>query len=134
MEKMYDKGKIFSWILVFILMVTFPFFYNLVVKASTKPELSLNTPVINKMSKKQCVKPAGEMRENHMKLLNEWRDAVVHHGDREYGIIDGVKYDKSLQKTCLHCHSNKKDFCDECHTYVNVKPYCGNCHIVDNVK
>jgi cytochrome c oxidase subunit 2 len=35
----------------------------------------------------------------------------------------------SLQNTCMHCHSNKQKFCDECHTYVAVKPYCWDCHI-----
>jgi len=126
--------KILIWIIIFVILTTIPFSYNMVVKACSKPQLSFDTPVINKMSRKQCVKPKDEMRENHMKLLNEWRDSVVHNGDREYGIIDGEKYDKSLQKTCLHCHSNKKEFCDRCHNYVNVAPYCWNCHIAPEGK
>lgn len=125
--KMYDKGKIIIGLIVFVALVTFPFFYNMD-KATSKPELSLDTPVINQMSKKQCVKPIDVMRSKHMKLLDEWRNSVVRDGNREYGIIDGVKYEKSLQKTCMKCHSNKKDFCDRCHNYVNVKPYCWNCH------
>lgn len=124
-------SKIFAWIIVFVIVATLPFSYNMVVKAPAKPYISLDTPVINQMSKKQCVKPVEEMRENHMKLLNEWRDAVIHQGNREYGMIDGEKFDKSLQHTCLHCHSNKKDFCDRCHTYVDVKPYCWNCHVAN---
>lgn len=124
---MYDKGKIIIGLIVFVALVTFPFFYNMD-KATSKPELSLDTPVINQMSKKQCVKPIDVMRSKHMKLLDEWRNSVVRDGNREYGIIDGVKYEKSLQKTCMKCHSNKKDFCDRCHNYVNVKPYCWNCH------
>ncbi len=126
---MYDKGKIIIGLIIFVALVTFPFFYNLG-KAASKPELSLDTSVINQMSKKQCVKPADVMKGEHMKLLAEWRNSVVRDGDREYGVIDGVKYEKSLQKTCMKCHSNKKDFCDRCHNYLNVKPYCWNCHIV----
>lgn len=130
---MYDKGKIIPGLIIFIGLVTFPFIYNLV-KASCPPEPSLDTPVINQMSKKQCVKPKDMMKTEHMKLLHEWRDSVVRQGDREYGIIDGVKYEKSLQKTCMHCHSNKEDFCNRCHIYVDVKPNCFNCHIAPEEK
>ena len=28
----------------------------------------------------------------------------------------------SLSNTCLDCHSNKAEFCDNCHTYASVKP------------
>ena len=125
---MWDKAKILAWVVVFVVLVALPFYYN-IVKSSSMQEVSLDTPVINKMTKKQCVKDADVMRKNHMKLLDEWRNDVVRDGEREYGIIDGVKYEKSLQKTCMKCHSNKKDFCDRCHTYVDVKPYCWNCHI-----
>jgi hypothetical protein len=125
---MYDKGKIIPILIIFVVIVTFPFLYNLG-KASSKPEVSLDTPVIAKMSKKQCIKPADIMRAEHMKILDKWREAVIRTGNREYGIIDGVKYEKSLQKTCMHCHSNKEAFCDRCHDYVNVRPYCWNCHI-----
>ncbi|MEW6607796.1 MAG: sulfate reduction electron transfer complex DsrMKJOP subunit DsrJ [bacterium] len=125
---MYDKGKIIPGLIIFVGLITFPFFYNLV-KASGKPEPGLDTPVINKMSKKECVKPKDVMRTEHMKLLHEWREAVIRHGNREVGIIDGVRYEKSLQKTCMKCHSNKADFCDRCHNYVDVQPNCWNCHI-----
>lgn len=128
---MYDKGKIIPMLIIFIVLVAFPFLYNKTIgKTSAKLKVSLDTPVIKKMSKKQCIKPTNVMRNEHMKILDEWRKSVIRNGEREYGIIDGVKYEKSLEKTCIHCHSNKKDFCDKCHNYVNVKPYCWNCHIV----
>lgn len=130
---MYNKLSILSWIVVFIAIATLPFYYN-TVKASSKLEVSLDTPVISKMSKKQCVLPAAEMREKHMQLLDNWRDETVRDGKSELGVIDGVQYEKSLQKTCLKCHSNKQDFCDKCHEYVNVKPYCFNCHIAPEEK
>ncbi|MDI6735023.1 MAG: sulfate reduction electron transfer complex DsrMKJOP subunit DsrJ [bacterium] len=130
---MYDKSKIIPGLIIFVGLVTLPFLYNLVT-ADFKPEASLDTPVINKMSKKQCVRSKDIMKTEHMKVLHEWRDSVVRHGEREYGMIDEVKYEKSLQKTCMKCHSNKKDFCDRCHTYVDVKPYCWNCHIAPEGK
>jgi hypothetical protein len=97
--------------------------------ASSKPKLSLDTPVINAMTNKQCVKPAQYMAANHMTMLNTWRDDVVRNNDRTLGEIDGVMYEKSLQNTCLKCHSNVNEFCNKCHSYASVKVYCWDCHI-----
>ena len=44
--------------------------------------------------------------------------------------VEGVKYDRSLMNGCMKCHTEKKKFCDECHTYTSVKPYCWDCHYV----
>lgn len=130
---MYDKAKIITGLFIFAGIVSFPFFYNLK-KPYSKPEPSLNTPVISNMSKRECVREAKVMRAYHMQLLKEWRDSVVQRGNRKYGVIDGVFYEKSLERTCMKCHSNKKSFCDRCHSYVNIKPDCFNCHIVGNKK
>ena len=54
----------------------------------------------------KCIDSAKYMRTSHMKVLDNWRDE------------------------CLRCHSDKKKFCDECHTYTSVKPYCWDCHFV----
>ncbi len=124
----YDKNKIVIGLIIFVGLVTLPFFYNLI-GASSKPEISLDTPAINSMTKKQCVSSTEYMRANHMKLLNQWRDSVVRDGNRNLGLIDGVEYDKSLQNTCLRCHSNKTAFCDRCHNYANVSVYCWDCHL-----
>ncbi|MBU1486859.1 sulfate reduction electron transfer complex DsrMKJOP subunit DsrJ [bacterium] len=124
---MYDKGKIIAGLIIFLGLAALPFFYSR--GQTSAPEPDLDTPAINQMSKKECVESADFMRANHMKLLDEWRNSAVREGDREYGVIDGVEYDKSLQNTCMRCHSNKKDFCDRCHNYASVKPYCWNCHI-----
>ena len=35
----------------------------------------------------------------------------------------------SLTNTCLGCHSNKAQFCDQCHNYLEVTPYCWDCHV-----
>ncbi len=128
---MYDKGKIIFLILSMLLLLTFPFYYNFIQAAiyTDKPELSLDTPAIQNMTVKQCVKPTEYMTAEHMKLLNEWRNSVVRDNNRYFGIIDGVRYDRSLQNTCMHCHSNKRNFCDKCHIYADVKVYCWDCHI-----
>jgi len=69
------------------------------------------------------------MKANHMDLLNQWRDDVVRKGVRIYKAGNGRKFEMSLSNTCMNCHSNKSEFCDECHGYGGVDPYCWDCHI-----
>jgi hypothetical protein len=119
---MYDSGKIIPGLIIFVLFITFPIWYNHGdAGAAPKPELPTTA--------KKCVKSLAEMRANHMKLLNEWRDEVIRTGDREFFEIEGKQYQKSLQNTCMKCHANKKKFCDTCHTYASVSPYCWDCHL-----
>ncbi len=131
---MYDRGKIITGLILFIGLVAFPVYYNMG-KTTAKPDdqhvhPAIDTPVIQQLEEKQCVESRSFMRANHMQLLNHWRDSVVRDGNRVYVGAGGKKYLMSLQNTCLNCHSNKREFCDRCHSYVNVKPYCWNCHIV----
>ncbi len=118
-------------------------------KFRTKPVLEMPK------DEKFCVRDAKYMRENHMKLLNEWRDMVVRDGVRKEKIPrkdaqgkiikdkDGKTVyqtiERSLTKTCLRCHDNPKAFCDSCHVYAGViKPSstlkCFHCHITPNPK
>lgn len=127
---MYDTGKIIAGLVIFLALVTFPFYSN-IGKASDKLELKTDTPEISKLpeAERKCVEPKSYMRAEHMKMLNNWRDAVVRDGERIFVSSSGKQYDMSLQNTCMKCHSNKKNFCDKCHNYMAVKPYCWDCHI-----
>lgn len=125
---MYINGKIIAGLLVFIAIVSFPFVYSMGTNI-VKPEPKIDTPVIQQMAVKQCVEPRAFMRAEHMQLLNDWRDSVVRDGNRVYVGSGGKQYNMSLQNTCMHCHSNKKEFCDNCHNFMSVKPYCWDCHI-----
>ncbi len=131
--KLYNGGKIFLGLIVFLAVATFPFYYNLGT-VNARPELKTDTPVIQEWvkvhGKKECVEPKEFMRSEHMQMLNNWRDTVVREGHRDYVNSSGQIFSMSLQNTCLNCHSNKKDFCDQCHNYMAVKPYCFDCHIV----
>jgi hypothetical protein len=69
------------------------------------------------------------MRAEHMKLLDEWRREAVRDANRVYKSSTGKIYDKSLQNTCMECHSNKSKFCDQCHNYTGIAPFCWDCHI-----
>jgi hypothetical protein len=131
--KLYDGGKIFIGLIIFVAFAAFPFYYN-IGKVDTKPEPKTDTPAIQewaaKNGKKECIESKEFMRTEHMQLLNDWRDSVVRDGNRGYtSQTSGVRFNMSLQNGCLYCHSNKKKFCDECHNYLAVKPYCFDCHL-----
>lgn len=122
--KIYDGGKVISGLIIFLILVTFPVWYNVSNgTAGDKPEPKIITDA------KQCVAPTDVMRDTHMEMLNTWRDQVVRHDDRFFVAPDGKRYEMSLSHTCMKCHANKSEFCDRCHNYVGVDPYCWNCHV-----
>lgn len=121
---MYDAGKIIGGLIIFLVLITFPVWYNAFGgKAEMMPELKIITDA------KQCVDDAAFMRTDHMNVLDQWRDLVVRDGARYITAPDGKRYEMSLSNTCMSCHSNKSEFCDRCHNYLQVDPYCWDCHI-----
>ncbi len=122
---MYDGGKIITGLIIGVILLSFPFWYNLG-KAAKFPEPKL-TPKAKQAG--QCVETKVYMKAHHMQLLNKWRDDVVRKGYRLYVGLNGKTFKMSLQNECLKCHSNKQEFCDKCHNFVDVKPYCWECHI-----
>ncbi len=127
---MYNGGKIFVGILIFIIVFTSPIWTNWLNREEAhKPNIVLPKDY------KECVAETGYMKANHMDLLNRWRDLVVRENirflekDGQPYLIDGKKTEMSLTKTCLKCHNNKENFCDECHNYLDVSPYCWDCHV-----
>ncbi len=126
---MYDGWKVIIGIIIFLGIATFPFLYDLGKAAPPPPEPKIDTPEIQKMAEKKCIEPKSLMKVEHMVILNDWRDWYVRDGRSIYIAEDGTQYKVSLSNTCMKCHSNKKDFCDECHNYAGVKPYCWDCHI-----
>lgn len=136
--KLYDSGKIIMGLLVFVAFATFPFYFN-IGKVNAKPDPKTDTPAIQEWvkqnGKKECVEPKEFMRAEHMVLINNWRDSVVRDYNRGYiSNANHKRFNMSLQNGCMVCHSNKKKFCDECHTYMAVKPFCWDCHIVPEEK
>jgi hypothetical protein len=138
---MYNTNKVLIGIVVFLVALTSPFWLNYVgakgLDKAPKPELPDKAKMMEEYGFYKCVEPVSDMREGHMKLLLNWRNEVVRLDERTYeshGNVDEsgkpLVFDKSLTRTCLKCHSNKKKFCDRCHTYADVKPYCWSCHVV----
>jgi hypothetical protein len=126
--KMYNADKIIPGLVIFLAVLTLPFWYNHG-KAATPPQPKIDTPAIQQMRQKQCILPKIDMRSGHMQILNDWRTQVVRNGLRQYTAIDGKQYNMSLQNECMKCHSNKVQFCDQCHNYMAVTPYCWTCHV-----
>jgi len=134
----YDKGKIFLGLAIFVGLVASPFWYNPVfgTGASAPPELKLPA------KDKPCVLPKAEMRASHMQVIYDWREIVVRGGGqaetfpdgrkvdgRMLTLTDGRQFNMSLSNTCLGCHdAGKKEFCDKCHGYLAVQPFCWDCH------
>jgi len=125
---MNDKNKIITGLIIFIVIITFPFWYNMG-KASPVPEPKLTDKA---KAAKECVEPKEYMKAEHMQILDIWRDSVVREANRVYISEKGRKFNMSLstgENSCMGCHSNKADFCDKCHDYASVRPYCWDCHI-----
>ena len=129
---MSDKGKIVLGLLVFLVVITAPFWYNLARGAVTDPP-----EIVLPADETQCVADRKFMRTEHMQLLMDWRDAVVRDNERIYTTADGRKFPMSLSSlartedggSCMSCHANKAEFCDRCHDYLAVSPYCWECHV-----
>jgi hypothetical protein len=130
--KIYNANKIIPGLIIFLGLITFPIWYAMG-KAAPPPEIKIDTPVIQQMEVKQCIMPKADMRTGHMQLLNDWRTQVVRNDLRVYVAADGKQYNMSLQNECMRCHSNKTQFCDQCHVYAGLQlgsvPYCWTCHI-----
>jgi len=124
-KQMYDKGKVIAGLVIFVVLITFPLWYNLG-KAAPAPELKLGAKA---KAAEACVESTEYMRAEHMQILNDWRDTVVRDAKRTYVNSSGKKFEMSLSNTCLDCHSEKAEFCDKCHTYASVAPYCWDCHV-----
>ena len=121
---MRERGLILTGLLFLLLLLTFPAWYNRAAGTSSRPP-ELKLPV----NEKHCVAPVEYMRTRHMDLLIAWREQVVREGERVFTAFDGKRYQISLTKTCMSCHTSKADFCDKCHNYAGVKPVCWDCHV-----
>ncbi len=124
---MYDSGKVIIGILIFLFFMTSPLWYNLALGSGETPNPVIQTQ--GEPGRDKCVLDAAYMKDKHMAVLNDWRDKVVRQEERVFRAEDGRKFNMSLSKTCLNCHSNKTEFCDRCHNYASVDPYCWKCHL-----
>jgi hypothetical protein len=126
---MYNAGKILTGLVLFVALVTLPFWYGAAHgKLNEQPKLEKPAKAT------RCIEDTAYMRAWHMDMLNQWRNAVVRDNERIYTASDGKQYKMSLTGTCLQCHADKAKFCDQCHSYVGVQPYCWECHVTPQEK
>ncbi len=144
----YDEKKIFGGLAIFVALIIAPVAYNIALGSKDgdkRPELQKaadSQPVGSALrqaltGRKDCLMSSAEaMREEHMDLLNNWRNEyvrdgkVLHTGKFSKWPGTGKPVLKSLSKTCLGCHADRTKFCDRCHSYASVKPYCWECHVL----
>jgi hypothetical protein len=125
---MRDKVTITAGLAVFLALASFPFWHTLRGdEDNARPELELPADA------SECIENTEYMTANHMDLLNQWRNAVVRDGQRDYTSSAGEQHVMSLTRTCMDCHSNRETFCDRCHTYADVQPTCWDCHVAPEV-
>jgi hypothetical protein len=122
---MRDRPVIYGGLVVFLAVMTLPFWRGLASGVTTKgPEL------VRPLTSRQCVASTEYMRSSHMLLLMEMRDQAVRRGNPVYVGTGHVTYTISLTGTCLEqCHGSKTEFCDRCHDYAGVSPSCWSCHL-----
>jgi hypothetical protein len=123
---MRDRIVIYAGLFLFLVLITFPFTWNLFSGVAPKsPDLKLPE------NEKQCVAPTAYMKSSHMQLLLDWRENKVRRNMRIYTAFDGRQIPVSLSGACMdQCHKNKAEFCDRCHSYAGVQgPYCMDCHV-----
>jgi len=121
---MRDRLPILAGLLAFLVIITFPIWWDFAAKVTSKgPD-----PVLPS-NQKFCVAPTEYMRTSHMKLLIDWREQVVRNNIRTYTAFNGKTYKMSLTGTCLGCHADKAQFCDRCHNYAAVSVTCWDCHV-----
>ena len=153
---MYDGGKIIPGLIIGLSLFLFPFFWNsgraakapvpqLTEKAKAATECVAPTPymrtwhmqlldnwrqeVVRNGDRYYDTKPKTWEMGWDRKVLEYWRNFIADTGPEYKGLKQDKVVYKSLQLTCMECHSNKSKFCDECHNYMGVAPYCWDCHI-----
>ncbi|CAK8724202.1 Putative sulfite reductase-associated electron transfer protein DsrJ [Candidatus Electronema halotolerans] len=134
---MYDSGKIIPGLLIFVLLITFPFWYNNLigdagaVPPATNNKIAESHKAFDNMLQSMGMKsfPNGaqhaltteEMRAKHMDMIKD-----IHVTAQGY---DPAKAGQKPTMSCLTCHGTKEQFCDSCHAHAAVTiPDCWTCH------
>jgi hypothetical protein len=117
------KTVVFSLIALCVTLAAWGFHHQ-----GLAEDVRVVAPKVVAIDSTKCIAPKEFMRANHMRVLNEWRNASVREGKRVHVTPDGRRFDKSLN-TCIGCHAQNPMFCFMCHQYANVKPTCWNCHL-----
>ena len=127
---MYDSGKIIPGLLIFILLITFPIWYNNIFCNAEEMQPVSNNELSEAMFQgitfpngAQHALTTGEMRSTHMNMLRDIHAVAMKQG------YTPEKDGKKPTMQCMMCHGSKEDFCDKCHVSAAVTtPDCWTCH------
>lgn len=81
-----------------------------------------------------CIEDTDYMRAHHMDLLLRWQHWQVRTDqDNDPGEVywtdaNGVEHLFSLNGSCMGCHTDREEFCNQCHDYTATQPGCWECH------
>jgi hypothetical protein len=121
---MYDGKKIIPGLLIFLAILSYPLWHN----AASGKTGYVPKPKAPR-DHKECIEPKAYIRVNHKALLEDWRISFVRDGVSKYEASNHKTYNISLSRTCMNCHKDKEEFCDQCHNYAGVTSKCWDCHI-----
>ena len=102
-------------ILIILILILYGAISNVIVLGSEPPQVILEQP---DPRFDKCVEDIEYMRFHHWELLRGIRENIVRYGKRG---------DITLNK-CKECHTNREEFCDQCHNAVSMTPDCFGCH------
>ena len=121
----YDKGKIFLGLAIFVALVASPFWYNPVFGTGTTAPPEVKLPKRRAAVRAAEGRDAGLAHAGHLRLA---RDGRARRRRGRTATPTAARRQMSLSNTCLGCHEGKKKFCDTCHEYLAVQPFCWDCH------
>ena len=129
-KKLFNFKAVVIGLAIFLILVTAPI-WKLSARPCRLPIPDSNTPAIMALAEKDrhCVESKEWIRANHMRLLVDWREEAVRNAKRDYINSKGQRYLASLSNNCMECHSNKSQFCDQCHNYVRGGTKLWGCHL-----
>jgi hypothetical protein len=94
---MYDSGKVITGLVIALVILTFPIWWNFGASPPPAPE-----PIISAKAQAagQCVLPARYMKTSHMQILDDWRNLVVRDGIR-YTVVEEKEGGKRIEMTVI---------------------------------
>ena len=97
--KLYHGDKIIPGLIAFVIMITFPIWFNLAPgQADYDAEMQ---QLRGEDTPEGCIFDTDEMRTSHMQKLSEWRDLVVRDEQRYTEDKNGKQVKMSLTSTCM---------------------------------
>lgn len=80
---MYNAKAVIVGIIIFVVLFTSPFWVSMLGSKYS------STGIVLPKNEKECIESTAFMRDQHMRLLNEWRDEALRKENRVYVATNG---------------------------------------------